>query len=60
MLHSGRLWPIRVGWKGFPGTNTLVYYENPKITAVISFMIQARGDRKLPNNMESGKVSKFK
>jgi hypothetical protein len=20
---------IRLGWKGFPGTNTLAYYENP-------------------------------
>jgi hypothetical protein len=30
-------------WKGLPGTNTLAYYGNPKITAVISFMIQTPG-----------------
>jgi hypothetical protein len=33
----------RPGWKGLPGTNTLAYYGNPLITAVISFMIQAHG-----------------
>ncbi len=27
------------------GTNTLVYYENPYITAVKSFIVQARGDQ---------------
>ncbi len=32
---------IRLGWKGLPGTNTLVYYENPYITAVKSFIVQA-------------------
>ena len=32
---------IRLGWKGLPGTNSLAYFENPLITAVISFMIQA-------------------
>jgi hypothetical protein len=26
---------IRLGWKSLPGTNTLVYYENSKITDVI-------------------------
>jgi hypothetical protein len=31
----------RLGWKGLPGTNTLAYYENPYITAAISFMKQA-------------------
>ncbi len=25
---------IRLGWKGMPGTNTLAFYENSKITAV--------------------------
>jgi hypothetical protein len=34
---------IRLGWKGLPGTYTLAYYENPKITAVKSFIVQARG-----------------
>jgi hypothetical protein len=33
----------RLGWKGLPGTNTLAYYRNCKITAVISFVIQAPG-----------------
>jgi hypothetical protein len=32
---------IRLGWKGLSGTNTLAYYENQSITAVISFIIQA-------------------
>ncbi len=31
----------RLGWKGLPGKNTLAYYGNPQIMAVISFMIQA-------------------
>ncbi len=31
----------RLNWKGLPGTNTLAYYGNPNITAVIIFMIQA-------------------
>jgi hypothetical protein len=26
---------IRLGWKGMPGTNTLAYYENSLITAII-------------------------
>jgi hypothetical protein len=30
-------------WKGLPGTNTLAYYENPSITAVKSFIVQAWG-----------------
>jgi hypothetical protein len=34
---------IRLGWKGLPGTNTLAYYENPYITAVRSFTVQAPG-----------------
>jgi hypothetical protein len=25
---------IRLGWKGLPGTNTLAYYKNPKITKI--------------------------
>jgi hypothetical protein len=32
---------IRLGWKGLPRTKTLVYYENSKITAVNSFIVQA-------------------
>ncbi len=32
---------IRLGWKGLPGTNTLAYDKNPKITAVKSFIVQA-------------------
>ncbi len=32
---------IRLGWRGFPGTNTLAYDENPKFTAVKSFIVQA-------------------
>jgi hypothetical protein len=32
---------IRLGWKGLPGTNTLAYYGNLKITAAKSFIIQA-------------------
>ncbi len=31
----------RLGWKGLPGSNTLAYYENPQITAVKSFIVQA-------------------
>ncbi len=34
---------ITLGWRGLPGTNTLAYYENPKIMAVKSFMVQAPG-----------------
>ncbi len=33
----------RLGWKGLPGTDTLAYYRNLSILAVISFMIQAPG-----------------
>ncbi len=29
---------IRLGWKGFPGTNTLAYYEIPYVTTVKSFI----------------------
>ncbi len=32
-----------LAWKGFPRTNPLAYYENPKITAVKSFIVQAPG-----------------
>jgi hypothetical protein len=32
-----------LGWKGLSGTNTLAYYENPLITAVKSFIVQASG-----------------
>jgi hypothetical protein len=34
---------IRLGWKGFPGTNILAYYENPLITSVKSFIRFAPG-----------------
>jgi hypothetical protein len=34
---------IRLGWTGLPGTNTLAYYENPKITSVKSFIVPAPG-----------------
>jgi hypothetical protein len=30
-----------LGWKGLPWTNTLVYYENPEITAVNCVIVQA-------------------
>ncbi len=36
---------IRLGWKGLPGTNTLAYYENPQITTVKSFIVQATGGK---------------
>jgi hypothetical protein len=47
--HSGRFWPpalpenIRLGcsWKGLPRANTLAYHENPQITPVKSFIVQA-------------------
>jgi len=32
---------IRLGWKGLPGSNTLVYNENPLIMAVKNFVVQA-------------------
>jgi hypothetical protein len=32
---------IRLGWRGLPGTNTLAYYDNPQITAVKSFTVDA-------------------
>jgi hypothetical protein len=32
---------IRLGWKGLPETNTLAYYNNPLITDVKSFIVQA-------------------
>jgi hypothetical protein len=43
---KGRLWPYpqtlcQAG--GLPRTNTLAYYENPQITAVKSFIVQAPG-----------------
>jgi hypothetical protein len=34
---------IGLGWKSLPGTNTVAYYKNPQITAVISFIVQAHG-----------------
>jgi hypothetical protein len=34
---------IRLGWRGLPETNALAYYENPYITAVKSFIVQAPG-----------------
>jgi hypothetical protein len=36
---------IILGCKGFPGTNALAYYENPYITTVKSFIVQAPGVR---------------
>ncbi len=39
---------IRLGWKSLPGTNTLAYYENPYITAVKSFIVQALVRKDLP------------
>ncbi len=33
----------RLGWKGLPGTNTLAYYNNPLITIVKSYIVQAPG-----------------
>jgi hypothetical protein len=45
VLHSGKpeALPanIRLDWKGLPRTNTLANYENPQITAVIIFIVQA-------------------
>ncbi len=35
---------IRLGWKALPETNTLAYYENLLITALISFIVQAPGE----------------
>ncbi len=32
---------IRLGWRGLPVTNTLAYYKNLQITAIISFIEQA-------------------
>jgi hypothetical protein len=34
---------IRLSWKSLPGTNTLAYYENPKITDKIFFITLAPG-----------------
>jgi hypothetical protein len=34
---------ISLGWRGLTGTNTLAYYENPKITAIKSLIVQAPG-----------------
>jgi hypothetical protein len=34
---------MRLSWKSLPGTNNLAYYENPSITTVISFIVQAPG-----------------
>jgi hypothetical protein len=45
---------IRLGWKGLPGENTLAYYENPKITAVKFFIVQA-----LANKLECFSVVSF-
>jgi hypothetical protein len=48
VLHS-RIGPlasptnIRLGWKGLPGTNTLAYFKNPKITTVKSFIVKTLG-----------------
>jgi len=46
MLHSlGRLLALppnmRVCWKGWSGTNALVYYKKPELTAVKSFITLA-------------------
>ncbi len=40
---SGAPENIRLGWRGLSGTNTLACYENPEITAVKSFIVQAPG-----------------
>jgi hypothetical protein len=42
----------RLGWKGLPGTNTIPYYRNRKLTAVISLMIQAPGVQKFVTAMK--------
>jgi hypothetical protein len=34
---------IRLCWKGLPGTDILACYENPLITTVKSFVVQAPG-----------------
>jgi hypothetical protein len=34
---------LRLGWKGFPGTNTQAYYKNPQITAVKTYEIGHSG-----------------
>jgi hypothetical protein len=51
-----------LGWKGLPETNTLVYYGNPKITAIISFMIKAPSvifaTLHFLHNLEIGPISK--
>ena len=36
---------IILGWKGLPESNTLAYYENPKIKAIKSFILQAPGGK---------------
>jgi hypothetical protein len=36
---------IRLGWKGMPGTNALVYYEHSQIAASRSFIGLAPGPR---------------
>jgi hypothetical protein len=33
---------IRLGWKSLPGTNAQTYYENSKLTAIISFITLAQ------------------
>jgi hypothetical protein len=38
---------IRQGWKGLPGRKTLAYYENPLITPLISFIVQAPGQNSI-------------
>ncbi len=45
LVFVGKALPAhtRLGWEGLPVTNTLAYYGNPQITAVMSFMIQAQG-----------------
>ncbi len=38
---------IRLGCKDFPRTNVLADYENLKITAVKSFIVQAQGSKNM-------------
>jgi hypothetical protein len=39
----GKDWPYpeKLGWKGYPGTNSLAYYEKSQLAAVKSFITLA-------------------
>ncbi len=43
MLHSSRLWPYPLEWKGLPRTNALVYYKQSQLLAVASFITLGPG-----------------